>query len=315
MTEEAAIVLAAILLDLWLGDPGALPHPVTGIGWIISNLERLLRPLPCPEKLSGALLLLLTVGSVYLGSLALLAGAYQINRYLGAALATYLAWTCLAARSLHLQSRHVATALGQGDLVTARKRLSFIVGRDTDKLDEQQIWRATVETVAENSSDGVIAPLFYLLIGGPPLAMAYKAVNTLDSMVGYRNDRYIHFGWASARCDDLVNLVPARLTGVLMVLVAPFAGLSARGAWRVMRRDGRNHSSPNSGFPEAAAAGALQVQLGGSNSYGGRIVVKPAIGDPDHPLSADSYQGVVRLMYGSLLLMVGVWLAVKLALC
>jgi adenosylcobinamide-phosphate synthase len=156
-----------------------------------------------------------------------------------------------------------------------------------------------VETVAENTSDGVIAPLFYLCLGGPVLAIAYKAVNTLDSMVGYRNEPYLRFGWASARFDDLVNFIPARLTGLLMVAAAPLVGLAARSAWRIMSRDGRNHSSPNSGIPEAAVAGALGVRLGGTNFYSGIPVAKPTIGDPLQPLSFPAWRGSVRLMYGA----------------
>ncbi len=191
----------------------------------------------------------------------------------------------------------MAEALGRGDLPGARQALAAIVGRDTADLDEGEVWRATIETVAENASDGVIAPLFYLFLGGPALALAYKAVNTLDSMVGYKNERYLLFGWASARCDDLANWLPARITGLLMVAAAPLTGLSCRQAWRIMCRDGKNHSSPNSGIPEAAAAGALGVRLGGTNWYFGRPVEKPTIGEPLKPLSASAYHGVVRLMY------------------
>jgi len=181
------------------------------------------------------------------------------------------------------------------------------VGRDTDNLDEAGIWRALVETVAENASDGVIAPLCYLMIGGPALGLAYKAVNTLDSMVGYKNERYLRFGWASARFDDLANWLPARITGVLMTAAAPLTGLSGRNALRIMLRDGRNHSSPNSGIPEAAAAGALGVRLGGASRYFGTLVEKPTIGDPSRNLSLESYRGAVRLMYGSMALLLILW--------
>ena len=232
-------------------------------------------------------------------------------RAAGFAVAVFLAWTCLAARSLHGESRLVAEALARGDIGEARRYLSYIVGRDTADLDEPEIWRATVETVAENTSDGVIAPLFYLMLGGPVLALAYKAVNTLDSMVGYKNDRYLLFGWASARCDDLANWLPARLTGLLMVLAAPFTGLSLTGAWWIMVRDGRNHASPNSGIPEAAAAGALGVQLGGTNRYFGKPVAKPTIGDALKPLSREAYRGAVRLMYGAEGLLVAGFLLIK----
>lgn len=281
---------------------------MAGIGRLVAALETVLRRLVRNERFGGILLLLVTVGTTYLLTVALLQGAFFINPALGFIVAAYISWTCLAARSLHSQSRLVADALAKGDLNEARLRLSYIVGRDTAALDEPAIWRATVETVAENSSDGVIAPLLYLLLGGPSLAIAYKAINTLDSMVGYKNDRYRYFGWAAARCDDLVNYLPARLTGILMVLAAPLTGLSMGGAWRIMLRDGRNHASPNSGIPEAAAAGALGVQLGGNSSYAGTMVAKPTIGDPHRPLTQGAYAGVVRLMYGTLLLMLAVLL-------
>ena len=305
---HTAVVLAAVLLDLVFGDPPWLPHPVVAMGKLIEALEKRLRRIVPNERAGGVLLLLLTVAVS--GGLAwvLVERAYARSAWAGYALEALLAWTCLAARSLHRESRLVADALQRGDLPEARRLLSFIVGRDTEGLEAPEIWRATVETVAENTSDGVIAPLFFLMVGGAPLAIAYKAVNTLDSMVGYRNERYLRFGWASARCDDLVNWLPARLTGMLMVLAAPLVGLKARSAWWIMSRDGKNHASPNSGVPEAAAAGALGVQLGGTNSYFGKPVVKPTIGDPLKPLSAAAYAGVVRLMYGAELLLVAVWL-------
>jgi len=305
--SDPFILIIAILLDLLLGDPRWLPHPVVGIGRFISALEQRLRRLVRHERLGGVLLLASVVGTTCLLALFLLRGAYAINFYLGAAVAAVLSWTCLAARSLHHESQLVADRLVAGDLPGARQYLARIVGRDTDNLDEPEIWRALVETVAENTSDGVIAPLFYLMLGGPALGLAYKAVNTLDSMVGYRNERYLRFGWASARFDDVANWLPARMTGVLMTAAAPLMGLSGRNALRIMLRDGRNHSSPNSGIPEAAAAGALGVRLGGANRYFGTIVEKPTIGDPSRNLSRESYRGAVRLMYGSMALLLVVW--------
>jgi adenosylcobinamide-phosphate synthase len=311
--QEIVIVLAAVILDLILGDPRALPHPVVAIGKYISWLEPRLRMTFTRERSAGVLLLVLTVGTCYLMAKLMLAVAYRISPDLGVAVSIYLAWVCLAARSLHLESCKVVHALERGDLPSARLALSFIVGRETEQLEEPEIIRATVETVAENTGDGVIAPLFFLMLGGPALAMAYKAVNTLDSMVGYKNDRYLYFGWASARFDDLANYLPARLTGFLLVLAAPLCRLNGGNAWRIVRRDGRNHSSPNSGFPEAAAAGALEVQLGGSNRYFGKLVEKPTIGDPFRPLSLASYAGVVRLMYTAEALLVALWVTLKLA--
>jgi adenosylcobinamide-phosphate synthase len=301
------ILLTAVLLDLILGDPRRLPHPVVGIGKMISALEKILRRLVRNERLGGIVLLVSVVGTTAVISLLLVKGAYAIHHFVGISVAVWLSYTCLAARSLHVESKLVADRLAAGDLEGARAFLARIVGRDTGNLDEPEIWRALVETVAENTSDGVIAPLFYLMIGGPVPGLAYKAVNTLDSMVGYKNDRYIRFGWASARFDDLANWLPARLTGLLMVAVAPLAGLSGRSAYRMMRRDGRNHSSPNSGIPEAATAGALGVRLGGTNSYFGKLVEKPAIGDPLRKLNIESYCGAIRLMYGSAALLIVLW--------
>jgi adenosylcobinamide-phosphate synthase len=308
LLAHTAVVLTAVLLDLVLGDPRWLPHPVVLMGRLITTLEKDLRRAVANERIAGVLLLLLTVTASGGLAFVLVQRAYALNPWSGFAFEAVLAWTCLAARSLHRESKLVADALAEGNLPEARRCLSYIVGRDTEHLDEADIWRAAIETVAENSSDGVIAPLFFLMLGGAPLAVAYKAVNTLDSMVGYRNERYLHFGWASARCDDLVNWLPARLTGLLMVCAAPLTGLNFRRSWWIMARDGRNHSSPNSGVPEAAAAGALGVQLGGTNLYFGQPVVKPTIGDADRPTSRAAYDGVVRLMYMAELLLVAGWI-------
>lgn len=311
LQRDTAIVLAAVVLDLVLGDPRALPHPVVAIGRMISFLEPPLRRLFPNERLAGVALLVTTVGVSYAGAALLLLAASAIAPDAGFVLGLYLAWVSLAARSLHVESGKVAKALERDDLPGARLALSYIVGRETEQLDETEIVRGAVETVAENTGDGVIAPLCYLMLGGPALAFAYKAVNTLDSMVGYKNERYLRFGWASARFDDLANFLPARLTALLMVLAAPICALSGKDAWRIMRRDCRNHSSPNSGFPEAAAAGALGVRLGGANRYFGALVEKPTIGDASLPLSLAAYGGVVRLMYCSEALLVLAWLALR----
>jgi len=308
ITLSPLVLLGAVLLDLLLGDPGWFPHPVVFIGRLIRLLETLLRKLFTNERLAGLLLLAITVsvssGSAYL----ILRFASVIHPLLGELTGMFIGYTCLASRSLHAESAKVAEALKYGDLPAARNALAMIVGRDTEGLAEPDIWRGAVETVAENSSDGVIAPLSFLILGGPVLAIAYKAVNTLDSMVGYKNDRYLYFGWASARFDDLCNWLPARLTGAMIVLSAALAGLSARNSLRIMLRDGRNHSSPNSGYPEAAAAGALGVRLGGVNRYFGKEVVKPTIGDPLRPLDAKAWQGTIRLMYCAEGILVLTWL-------
>jgi adenosylcobinamide-phosphate synthase len=282
------------------------------IGRLIGALEPPLRRAFASERLAGCFLLVVVVGVTYAAASVSIYAAGRIAPSLGFGVSLYIAWVSLAAHSLHLESAKVVRALTQGDLPAARTALSFIVGRETEQLGEQEVIRGAIETVAENTSDGVIAPLFYLILGGPALAAAYKAVNTLDSMVGYKNDRYLAFGWASARFDDLVNYLPARLTAFLMALAAPFCALNGKWAWRIALRDGRNHSSPNSGYPEAAAAGALGVRLGGANRYFGKVVEKPTIGDARVPLSAASYRGVIRLMYASQALLVAGWLALRL---
>ena len=293
------IIPAAIILDWLLGDPRWFPHPVIYIGRLIGFLEPRLRRTVNGEFAGGLLLLILTVVTTAAVAGLLLYAAYFIHHVVGIIVATILSWSCLAARSLQSESGFVAAALARGNLPEARKFLSYIVGRDTENLEEPDIWRGTVETVAENTSDGVIAPLLFLMLGGPVAGLAYKAVNTLDSMVGYKNEKYLLFGRASALFDDLVNYIPARLSGALIAVATLFTGLDMKAAWRIMGRDGRNHSSPNSGIPEAAAAGALGVQLGGTNFYFGKPVEKPTIGDPLKAIDRNAWQGAVRLMYGA----------------
>jgi adenosylcobinamide-phosphate synthase len=293
------IVLAlAFVLDFSIGDPRWLPHPVVIMGKGISGMERFLRRhfRGESEKTAGVLLVLSIV--IPSGGLAFVLGRFLFSfsnfflALLGAAVFVYLVSTTLALRGLVDSARLVISAIERGEIGDARSKLAMIVGRDTDTLGEEAVLRATIETVAENLSDGFVAPLFYLALGGLPLGMAYKAINTLDSMVGYKNERYLRFGWASARLDDIANYVPARITG-LAIAGAAFlyflfrssgrrvqqAFARARCAFRIMVRDGRNHTSPNSGLSEAAMAGALGVRLGGPATYDGSVVVKPYIGD------------------------------------
>ncbi len=295
------MILSAFFLDLVLGEPRWLPHPVRGIGWLITRTEAFLRRFtrsPRSEKQAGVLLVVFIVLPVYGFSGALLFLASSFSSVLSFCVAVFLAYTTLAARDLARSAKDVLVHLKDGDIAGARQALSLIVGRDTAELDEQGITRAVVETVAENTSDGVIAPLFYLALGGPALAMAYKAVNTLDSMIGYRNAAYRNFGWAAARLDDLANFVPARSTAVLLSLAAYcLPGMSGGNAFRVSLRDGKKHASPNSGYPEAAAAGALGLRLGGPNSYGGVILDKPFIGDALRDFDKKSIEKSIRLMY------------------
>jgi adenosylcobinamide-phosphate synthase len=300
---DAVVIGSALLLDLVIGDPRWLPHPVIMIGNLIKYLEKLLRSLFNNERFAGVLLLLLTTGASAGASWLLLEAAGLVSALFSTVVAVILSSTCLAARSLHGESALVAAALDGGNLAEARLKLSYIVGRDTENLEAPEIWRALIETVAENTSDGIIAPLFWLSAGGPVAAMAFKAVSTLDSMVGYKNDRYINFGWASARMDDLLNFIPARLTALLIIISAPLCGLSMRESLRVTLRDRHNHPSPNSAHPESAAAGALRIRLGGTSSYGGRVSQKQFIGDPVLPIDGRAYRNMIRLMYLSTLIM------------
>jgi len=298
------LILAALLLDLLLGDPRGWPHPVIAIGRLITRLETVAEKLLGRSREAGILLLVGTVsGSVLLAAVLLGLGA-ALHPWLEGVVALWLAYSALALRSLHQESATVIKALAADDLDGARQALAMIVGRDTANLDRDDILRACIETVAENSSDGVIAPLFYLLFGGPLLAIAFKAVSTLDSMVGYKDDRYRELGWASARCDDLVNFIPARLTALAIIVAALPLRLNGAGAWQAVRRDARKHTSPNAGYPEAAVAGAVGVQLGGSAVYFGREVVKPTLGDAVSPLSIAAYRQTVALMYLSTFLVV-----------
>ena len=277
------IVLAAIVLDLILGDPRRLPHPVVYIGKVISYGEKIIRKVidvPIKLRIAGVLLTISVVFGTYLFFLGIIWVAYKIHLYLGIALSVFIMSQTLAINSLYKHALAVAKPLLAGDLPTARRELSMIVGRDTSNLEEQEIVRGTVETVSENTVDGITAPLFYGFIGGPPLAMAYKAVNTLDSMIGYKDERYVDLGWAGARLDDLANYIPARITGLIYLLISFFTPGGFKGVWNTIKDDAPKHPSPNSGIPEAAVAGALQVQLGGLNYYRGIASNRALIGKP-----------------------------------
>ena len=322
VTLRLFALLLGFFLDLLLGDPSWLPHPIRAIGALIAALEKALRRLfpkrQGGELAGGAALVILVLALSGGFTLLVLWLCGQVGLWLRFLAETVLCYQLLATRSLKGESMKVYQALKAGDLEGARHAVSMIVGRDTQRLDEAGVARAAVETVAENASDGVIAPLLFLTIGGAPLGMAYKAVNTMDSMVGYKNDRYLWFGRCAARLDDLVNFIPARLAGLLMCLGAGFSGFDGPNALRIFRRDRKNHKSPNSAHTEAAAAGALHIQLGGPNYYFGKLVDKPAIGDADHPVEPLDIVRVNRLMYATaflaLVLCCGVPLLVTLAL-
>jgi len=296
-------LLLACLLDLLAGDPRWFPHPVRLMGRAAACYERGARAMvrgPVGERIAGVVLALGLPLLAYAVGRALIGAAGLVHQVAGSAAAVLLAWTTLAARDLSDHAAAVQRAIEAGSLEEARRAVGLIVGRDTDGLSAQEIARAAVESVAESASDGVVAPLCYLVIGGPPLALAYKAVSTLDSLVGHHEPPYTHFGWASARLDDLANWAPARLTALLLVLAAWLLSresASMRRAWAVLRRDGRKHASPNSGRPEAAMAGALGVRLGGPNRYGGILVERPTMGDPVTPLGPAELARALRLMW------------------
>ena len=296
-------LLAGCLLDVILGDPHWAPHPVRAIGALIAGLEKLLRRLfpktPRGERAAGLVLVVLVLGISTGVTVGILLLCSLVSPWLRFAVEILLSYQCLAARSLRDESMKVYRSLKTGTLQEARHAVSMIVGRDTERLDETGVAKAAVETVAENASDGVIAPLLFLAIGGAPLGIFYKAANTMDSMVGYQNDRYRYFGTCAARWDDVLNFIPARLAGALMCLAAPLVGQDGRNAWRIFRRDRLNHKSPNSAHTEAAAAGALRVQLAGSSYYFGKLVEKPTIGDDLRPVEAEDIRRANRLMFAT----------------
>lgn len=300
MTLTLSVVIG-FCLDLLLGDPRWLPHPVVAMGnaitWVEPRLRSLFAHTSAGARRAG---MVLAVGlPVCAGVMTwiVLALAGLVHPVLRFAAETWLCYQLLATGELRRQSMAVLGALEERGLPAARERLRMIVGRDVDALDEAGVIRAAVETVAENASDGVVAPLLYLLVGGAPLGMAYKAVNTLDSMVGYKNERYIDFGRASARLDDMVNFIPARITGVALVAASCVADCDMRGALRIWRRDHACHASPNAGQTEAAMAGALGVRLAGPASYFGHKVEKPFIGDDVRPVEGGDIARANRLMF------------------
>ena len=319
MWSLAALVIG-FCIDLLVGDPHGFPHPVVLIGKCISVLERGLRCI-CPKTPSGER----AAGTILWGAVVIVSTAVPalllwlsglVSPWLRLALESVMCWQILAVKSLRDESGKVYQALKAGDLPGARHAVSMIVGRDTERLDEAGVARAAVETVAENASDGVIAPLIFLALGGAPLGMLYKAVNTMDSMVGYKNDRYLYFGRAAARLDDALNFLPARIAGVLMCLGGAAAGYDGKNAWRIFRRDRKRHKSPNSAHTEAACAGALQLQLAGPNYYFGQLVDKPTIGDDQRPVEALDILRAGRILYATaffaLLLFCGVPLLILL---
>jgi adenosylcobinamide-phosphate synthase len=291
----------ALALDFLLGDPRWLPHPVQAIGRCALAMENLARRLFRNQRMAGIFTALIVVSATALSSFGILLAARSISPLAGNIVSVWMIYTALAARDLGVHSRRVLRALKDGDLPGARGAVSYMVGRDTSTLDEGGVIRAAVESVAENSVDGVLGPLFYAFVFGPVGVMAYKAASTLDSTFGYKNDRYLRFGWASARLDDLANLIPARLGLVFIGIGASLTGNRPGKALAMGLRDARKHASPNAGFPEAAFAGALGVQLGGPVMRGGEPAEAPLLGDADIPLGRRHISRANALMTASVI--------------
>ncbi|WP_243127160.1 MULTISPECIES: adenosylcobinamide-phosphate synthase CbiB [Eubacteriales] len=317
MVQSLAALIIGSIVDFILGDPRELWHPVQGIGWVISRLEKILRRLfPAGrrgERWAGAVLVVLTL-LVSVGVPALLLFFLSlVHPLLSFLLSCVFCWQLLAARSLRTESLKVEEALEKEGLEAGRRAVSMIVGRDTRDLTEEGVIKAAVETVAENTSDGVTAPLFYMILAGPLGGFAYKAVNTMDSMVGYNNEKYQYFGTCAARLDDAANFIPARLSALFMTAAAFLAGYDGKNAWRILKRDRKKHKSPNAAHTEAVMAGALDVQLAGDAWYFGKLVRKPFIGDGIRPIERQDIRRACRLEYATALLQLLVLGALKAA--
>lgn len=311
-------VAIAYVIDLIVGDPYRFPHPVRFIGGLIRRTERFLRKIigrsrggagnvQRAERQAGVALLLIVAGVTFLLVFFILKLAALVHPVLFHIANIYFIYSSIAAKCLGDEALKVYKVLKTGNLEKARQQLAMLVGRETDKLSEKEIVRGVVETTAENTVDGIMSPVLYAILGsffgiGAPLAYAFKAISTLDSMVGYMNDKYINFGTASAKTDDAANYLPARLSGILIPLGALLCGMSFSKSFSIMLRDRRKHKSPNCAYPEAAVAGALGIRIGGNNVYFGKIVEKPTIGDADREIAVEDIPKTVRLMHVSSML-------------
>ena len=286
------------ILDLIIGDPNNPVHPVRIIGRLCTILEKIMRNIfKNSLKLAGLIVWIITVAATFLVTFFIVYLARKVNLYFGIIVEGILIYFCISSKGLVVEGKKVISYLLKNDIIGARKQLSYIVGRDTERLNEVQITKAAVETVAENTSDGVIAPLFYIMIGGAPLGFFYKAVNTLDSMIGYKNDKYMYFGRFAARLDDVVNFIPAIAASYIMIFASFILKLDYKNAFKIYRRDRYNSSSPNCAKTESVTAGALQVQLLGDAYYFGKLVKKKTIGDDIRLIKIQDIITVNKLMY------------------
>lgn len=289
------------ITDLIVGDPYSFPHPVKYIGKLIKVVENFIRKIAKTDKglkIGGFFLWFVTVGTTFAVTYLVMRLA-KFNAVVYVIINSILIYTTLATKCLKDEAKKIYEVLKTGDLQKSRTQLSYIVGRDTANLDEKEIIRATVETVAENTVDGLIAPLFYAFIGGAPLAMAYKAINTLDSTVGYKNEKYLHIGFASAKIDDIANYIPSRISVILFTIGNFFLGNDYKNCFKISIRDRKNHKSPNCAFSEGAVAGALGIQLGGTNVYFGETVYKPTIGDKTREIEVEDIARTNKILYAT----------------
>lgn len=286
------------ILDLLIGDPNNPFHPVRGIGLLASKLETIFRKLLKNSlKIAGLIVWMITIILTFAITYGIIFVCMKINKYLGIIVQGIIIYFCISAKGLVVEGYKVIKYLNEGNIEKSRKQLSYIVGRDTEGLDSKGITRAVIETIAENMSDGVIAPILFAGIFGAAGSMAYKAVNTMDSMFGYKNEKYIKFGYFPAKLDDLFNYIPARVTGILIIISSFFLKRDYKNSFKIYKRDRYNHTSPNSAHPEAAMAGALDIQLGGANYYFGKIVEKPVIGDKIKEIEINDVKKTAEILY------------------
>ncbi len=314
MNTPVASVLFAVVLDVIVGDPKSLWHPVMGIGKLIHALERKLyekEDTPAIRKKKGILLVILACITVTAFVYSILALVFSVSYWLYFILCVYLLWTGLAGRTLKLEGLNVYHALAQNQLKEARERLSMLVSRQTELMSEEEVIKATVETVSENTSDGIVAPLFFGVLFGPCGMWLYKTVNTMDSMVGYKNERYLDFGWCAAKTDDVLNFIPARLTSWFILFSAPLEGRPFKKAAEIYRRYRNCHESPNAGHPESAAAGVLGISLGGDAIYFGQTVCKPALGEMDQEPEPSDIVKTVRMMERAYIMSAALFMMLK----
>ena len=309
---QSAAVSIGFVLDAIFGDPDFKLHPIRG--YLISFLEKVMRRIFTKHERLGGAVMAICVLIICCGvPFAILFFAYRLNYFFGIAIESVICYFMLAAKSLKQAGMSVYKPLKNGDVDGARKSVSMIVGRDTESLDDIGITKAAVETVAENTSDGVIAPLIYMAIGGGVLGCVYKAINTMDSMVGYKNDRYINFGRFAAKIDDIANYIPSRISAYLMIFASKIMGCNSRNAYRIFKRDSRNHASPNSAQTESVVAGALEIQLAGDAYYFGKLYKKPFIGDSIKPIKYDNIADSIKLMYMTSVISAVLFIGLKVA--